>query len=203
MSIMKQIHTILLASLALLTTSCGYALRGSETSLPPDVKEIYVPLVENNSPEAGLTRTLTENIKDQLERFGSVVLVDSENEADATLRVKVVDVARSTGSVRSNLDSALQYDTTLRVSAELRRPNGVLLWQDSDISATTTYGTEQGVVSTSSADFVAGGLSSSDLASLGAGGTRGVARAQERSALTALCQKVAERIYDQAIAPEF
>lgn len=195
---------IALGAFTILTlSSCGYTLRGSETSLPPDVKSIYVPLIENNSPEGGLTRILTESVKDQLDKYGSVNLVDSESEADATLRVKVLDVERSTGAVRSNVDTAVQYDTTLRVAAELRRTNGVIIWQDPALSATTTYGTEQGVVSTGSADFVAGGLSSSDLASLGVGGTRGVARAQEQSSLASLSDKIAQQIYDAAVAPEF
>ncbi len=192
----RVIVLIVLSCLA----GCGYTFQGSGSVLPPDVKNIYVPRVENNSAEQGMATTMTEALRDRFERFGVVTIVESINEADAVLNAKILKIKRGTRTTTSNTDTALQQETTLSVAAELRRVTGPILWKDGEISVSRSFGTDSQVVVTSSADFSESALSGSDLSGLN---TREIARGQEQEALAALADDVATKIYDGAVAPEF
>lgn len=179
---------------------CGYSFVGAGSVLPPDVKSVYVPVVENASTEPTVSGALTDALQDEFERYGTLRVVDTAGEADAVLKARVVSVKRATASVTSRTDSALQYDTVLALAAELRRTNGQLLWRDPSLSVSRTFGTTSDVVVKSSVDFAAGGLSSRDLGNLD---SREIAREQEQEALALLVEEAAKRIYRSAVLPEF
>jgi outer membrane lipopolysaccharide assembly protein LptE/RlpB len=181
-------------------SGCGYAFSGAGTILPPDVKNIYIPPVENNSTELGLSNTVTEALREQFESYGVVSIVERQSEADAVLTAKVMQVQRNTRTTSSNSDTARQLETTLLLSAELRRVTGPTLWRDDKISISRAFASDANVVVTSSSDFATGSISGSDLANLS---VRDVARGQEAGALTAVAQEAARQIYDAAVAPDF
>ena len=181
-------------------TGCGYSFVGAGSVLPPDVQNVYVPVVQNASTESTVSGALTDALQDEFERYGTLRVVDSASEADAVLQAKVLSVKRSTASVTSRTDSALQYDTVLSIAAELRRTNGQLLWRDPTLAVSRTFGTTSDVVVKSSVDFAAGGLSSRDLGNLD---SREIAREQEQEALALLVEEAAKRIYRSAVLPEF
>ena len=180
--------------------SCGYTFQGSGSVLPPDVKVIAIPLVQNASTEAGLTNVVTESLQDRFERFGVVTVVDDPNEADATLKVRITKVTRNQRTSTSTTDQQLQLDTVLTLAAELRRTSGAVLWRDNNISVSKAFGTTSGVVVTTSPDFASGTLGAADLGSLD---DREVSRGQEQDALRALSDEAASQIYDSAVAPDF
>jgi outer membrane lipopolysaccharide assembly protein LptE/RlpB len=179
---------------------CGYTLQGSGSVLPPDIKVVSIPIVENNTTEPSLTPLLTEALRDRFERFGVVQVVDDLGGADAVLQARIINVNRKTKSVTSNTSTALEYDTTLTVGAVLKRVTGEVLWKVPAMQATRSFGTTSGVVVTSSSDFFGGGLGSADLAGLD---TREISRGQEQEAFTTLTDDMARRIYDESVSPDF
>lgn len=191
---------ILLASGLLLLAGCGYTFQGSGTVLPPDIKRIQIPIVENESTESGLSRVVTEALRDRFERYGVVTIVDNISEADAILNAKILNVRRETETVTSDTDTTLQSNTTLTVAAELKRVTGPILWRDANMSVSRTTGATSSVVVTSSPEFAQGTLGSQQLSALG---SREVERGQESQSLDILADEVARRIYDAAVAPDF
>ena len=197
---MKRICTLLVVTLSLLISACGYTFRGSESALPPDVRNIYIPQVENNSTKLGLSTIVTEAIRDEFDSYGTVTVVDSQNQADAVLKVRILNVLENTGSTRSGSNTALQMQTTIMLAGELKRVTGPVLWRDGAIQATQTFGADSSVVVTSSLDFAGGPSGAGDLAGLS---SREVSRGQEASALSALAANAARQLYDKAVAPDF
>jgi len=181
-------------------TGCGYTFRGSGSALPPDVKAIYIPQVDNNSTKLGLATVLTDAVRDEFDSYGTVSVVDNQNEADAVLKVTIVDVKETTSAVRANTNTSLQMQTTMFLTAELRRVTGAVLWRDTQIRVTQTFGADSSVVVTSSAAFAGGSISSGDLSGLS---SREISRGQEASALNSLSETAARQMYDKAIAPDF
>jgi outer membrane lipopolysaccharide assembly protein LptE/RlpB len=198
---MKQ-NAIFLIALVFMTilTGCGYTFRGSGSALPPDVKAIYIPQVDNNSTKLGLATVLTDAIRDEFDSYGSISVVDNQNQADAVLKVTIVDVKETTSAVRANTNTSLQMQTTMFLTAELRRVTGAVLWRDNQIRVTQTFGADSSVVVTSSAAFAGGSISSGDLSGLS---SREISRGQEASALNSLSETAARQMYDKAIAPDF
>lgn len=182
---------------------CGYALQGGGSVLPPDVKRVWIPRVENSTPEISLTELMTESLRDRFERYGVVEITESMGEADAVLRARVLKVRRATGSVASNTDTDLQRDLSITIGAELRRVSGPVLWRNANLIVTRTYGAQQSVVVTSSPEFAGGTLGASDLNSLGNEGSREIARGQEEEAFASMSEELAQLVYDGAVAPDF
>lgn len=194
------LRSVVLTSLCALLSSCGYTFQGSGSILPPDVKRISIPLVENNSTEPGLATVVTEALRDRFERFGVLVVVDELGDADAVLKATILSVKRDTHSVTSRTDTALQFNTSLSISGELRRVTGPILWRNPRLVVTKPFGATSGVVVTSSSDFAGGSLGSSDLGALD---NREVSRGQEQEAFAALADDAAKKIYDEAVTPDF
>lgn len=182
------------------SSGCGYTLRGSGSILPPDVRRIYVAPVVNNSTESNLGQLMTEALQDSFEQYGAVAVVDNEATADAVLRARVQRVSRGTASSTSRTDQALQQDLTMVVDGELRRTTGGLLWKNPRLSVSKPIGVSANVVVTSSSDFAGSALSGSDLSQLG---TRELSRGQEQEAFEQLVIDVANKVYDEAVAPDF
>lgn len=197
---MTMVKKLLPMILAALVNGCGYGFQGGGSVLPPDVKSVAIPLVENSSTEAGLGTVMTEALRDQFDRFGVVTVLEESGGADAVLRARILSVDRRTSTTTSTTDAALQQDTVLTLAAELRRSDGPVLWRNPALTVTKPFAATRGVVVTSSAAFSESSLGAQDLEGLG---TREVSRGQEQEALQDLAQRAARIIYDQAVAPDF
>ncbi|MEY4700798.1 MAG: hypothetical protein RL326_985 [Pseudomonadota bacterium] len=196
----RNVSSLIALILMTILTGCGYTFRGSGSALPPDVKAIYIPQVDNNSTKLGLATVLTDAIRDEFDSYGAISVVDNQNQADAVLKVTIVDVKETTSAVRANTNTSLQMQTTMFLTAELRRVTGAVLWRDNQIRVTQTFGADSSVVVTSSAAFAGGSISSGDLSGLS---SREISRGQEASALNSLSETAARQMYDKAIAPDF
>ena len=198
---MKRIATLVAVILiTLMVTGCGYTLRGSGSVLPADVKNIYIPRVENGSTELGLADVVTDALRDEFDSYGTVSVVEKQGEADAILKVRIVDVKNTTSTVNAATNTSLQMDTTMLLGGELRRTTGQILWRENNLKVTKEYAANQSVVVTTSPDFASGSISASDLASLS---SRDIARGQEAQALNDLANNAARMIYDKSVAPDF
>ena len=180
-------------------SACGYTFQGSTTSLPPNVRTIYIAPIENKTTESKITVALQEAIREQFERYGVVQTTDQQIGSDATLEVSVLEMKRNTRTANSN-DTALSYDTSLEISGSLKRSNGSILWKDDSFDVSSSYASSSSTLVTSSAEFNEGLLGVQDAKGLS---TRSLARNQEQAAVETLTTNVAKKIYDDAIAPEF
>jgi outer membrane lipopolysaccharide assembly protein LptE/RlpB len=191
---------LFLPVLPILVSSCGYTFRGSGSVLPADVKNIYIPRVENGSTELGLADVVTEALREEFDSYGTVSVVEKQGTADAILKVVINDVKNTTSTVDPTTNTALQMDTTMFIGGELRRTTGQVLWRENNMKVSKGYAANQNVVVTTSPDFASGSISSSDLASLS---SRDISRGQEAQALNDLASDAARMVYDKAVAPDF
>lgn len=194
------IQRMMVLVVCVVVNACGYTLQGSGTVLPPDVKAIYIPQVQNNSTELGLSDTVTEALREQFESYGVVTVVDRQSLADAVLNVKILNVTRTTRTVLGTDDTATQMETTMVLEGELRRTTGPLLWKNNMIRVARGVGTDRSAVVTSSAAFASGSISSTDLQQLS---SREITRSQENEILPNLAAEAARKIYDGSVAPDF
>ncbi len=188
------------ALLCSVLSGCGYTFQGGGSDLPPDIKRVAIPLVENNSTETGLSSLVTEALRDQFERYGVLTVVSEDENPDAVLSARIVSVKRQTGTITAQTESALQLDTVLTLSAEIKRPNGQLLWQVPGMKISKSTAAEKGTVVTSSAAFATSTMGATDLARIS---DREVARGQEQGALENLAEEAARKIYEDAVTPDF
>jgi outer membrane lipopolysaccharide assembly protein LptE/RlpB len=194
------IGRLMILAMCVFLNACGYTLQGSGTVLPPDVKAIYIPQVQNNSTELGLSDVVTEALREQFDSYGVVMVVDRQSLADAVLNVKIQNVTRTTRTVLGTNDTATQMETTMVLEGELRRTTGPLLWRSNMIRVAQGVGTDRSAVVTSSAAFASGSISSTDLQNLS---SREITRSQENEILPNLATEAARKIYDGSVAPDF
>lgn len=65
--------------------SCGYHLVGTSSSLPKDLKKVYIPTFLNNTGQPEVEERLTEAVSKEISRRGVFSLVKSIEEADGVL----------------------------------------------------------------------------------------------------------------------
>jgi hypothetical protein len=156
--------------------------------------------VEKNTTQLGLAQVVGEALQEQFDRYGVITVVEKQSEADALLKVKITDLKRTTRATQSNTDVALSQESTLLMTAELQRVTGQVLWRDTAVKVSRSFGTAAGAVVTSSADFAGGSISGADLSNLSA---REISRGQEQEVLIRLAEDAALMIYNGAVAPDF
>ena len=80
-------HLIIIFCLTFI--SCGfYSLAGS---IPPHIKSISIPLMENQTAEFGLAESITDGILDQFNEVGILSLADPDV-ANSILSGKIIKV---------------------------------------------------------------------------------------------------------------
>jgi|KBSSwiStaDraftv2_1062776.scaffolds.fasta_scaffold411254_1 hypothetical protein len=97
---------VLVASLALAIVSggCGYSLR---TSLPPGIKVVHVPVLENKTAEPGIEDFITQALTQAVVQSARVRIARNAQEADATL----------SGSIVEYRLAAISFDRSANVTA--------------------------------------------------------------------------------------
>ncbi|MDD2941571.1 MAG: LPS assembly lipoprotein LptE [bacterium] len=191
---------LLIASLISLLGGCGYQFQGSGTSLPDDVRAIYIAPVRNDTTELGLSNLMTEALRLRFERYGIVHTVDSARDADAVLQTRVRYLDSQVRNVTGDTDIALELDLVMIVSSELKRRGGQSLWKNSYLETRKPFASVQNVVVTSSSGFASGDVGSANLGNLGA---REVSRGQQEQATQELIEETARRVYLGAVAEKF
>jgi outer membrane lipopolysaccharide assembly protein LptE/RlpB len=195
-----RILKLLFVVLCSVLLACGYSFQGGGSVLPPEVQRIYVPDVVNRSSDPLIGKLLTEALRERFERYGVVQVVDSEGQSDAILRVRVQQIRSSSRSSTAAGDVAQQLSVNVTVAGELQQNSGVVLWKNPLMTVSRSFGNTSGAVVTSSAEFAASGLGSSDVGALN---QRELSRSQQSLALEQIANDVAQRVYDEAVAPDF
>lgn len=114
---------------------CGYSLAGKGTNIPQDIVKIYIQPLENNTSRAQVEQILTQAISDEMVTRRRFSLVNSEAEADAILRGKVLafDVRPSTfGSdgLANNFEITIAADMRFERPPAPGEESGEVVWSN-------------------------------------------------------------------------
>lgn len=127
-----------LVSGILMLCACGYRLQGGPGAIPPDLRRIAVPVMDNRTNEPGLEAVATKIFIEELNRRGTFDVGPTEK-ADAVLQ----------GSIRRIQTSALSHGpdrhaverrVVLTLSLELTRTaSGQTLWKVEEMAFQEGY----------------------------------------------------------------
>lgn len=124
-----MIIRIYIFTLLLFVAGCGYQFSGATHALPGDISRIKVNLFENLTAEPYLESYITASTNLRLMRQSEVVLVESQEAAEAVLQGQILQYRLAAISYDS-LDNIQSYRMTVRVGASLKRlSDGKILWR--------------------------------------------------------------------------
>jgi len=134
-------RALLIFSLLLLLTGCGYHFPGKTGTLPGDVKLVQIPLFANRTAKPQLENKLSNRVSEVFARNKNITLVEQAAQADAVLEGVIRSYTAKALSYNKN-DDISEYRASITVEAKLRQVkdgrllwNGVLSWDESYIAA--------------------------------------------------------------------
>jgi outer membrane lipopolysaccharide assembly protein LptE/RlpB len=89
---MTKRFLVLIVFVAAVVAGCGYHVAGQATHLPPSVKTIAVPALENHTTQYRIEERLTSALVRELLARGKYRVVARPEEADATLRGRITAI---------------------------------------------------------------------------------------------------------------
>ncbi len=121
----------LVVALAMLAVGCGYSLVGRGSNLPPDVREIFIRPLENQTPRSQVEQALTNAIADELVTRQRFAVVQSEAESDAVLAGAVTGFTVTPVTFDAE-GRATEYQIAVIARMSFRRtgPEGAVLWSN-------------------------------------------------------------------------
>ncbi len=110
---MKRMHVIIILSTLIMLTGCGfYSLAGS---IPPHIKSLAIPLVENQTAEFGLSEAVTDNLQASFSEENILRLTD-ERQADSILRATIIGVSdKARAFTKTELVTEYQYQIRMKL----------------------------------------------------------------------------------------
>jgi outer membrane lipopolysaccharide assembly protein LptE/RlpB len=124
---------------------CAYHLARPGENLPPNIKTIAIPVLRNDTSEAGLEALLSDQLRRRFAESGWLKLVDVED-ADVVL-VGVIKKFKTTPISFSTGDFAVEYRASISVSIRLVDRRGNTIWQDPDIVKMREYRADPNIFS--------------------------------------------------------
>lgn len=120
----------LLAAVVLLALSglggCGYSLR---PSLPPHIKTIHIPVLENRTREPGIEDFITQALTQAFVTSGQVKIAESAERADAVLQGTIIEYSL-TSLAFDRSANVTQYRLQIALALTLRdRANNTIIWR--------------------------------------------------------------------------
>lgn len=117
-----------LAALAAGLAGCGYSLRAN---LPPGIRTIHVPVLENRTQEPGIEDFITQALTQAVVTGGRLRIATNAREADASLEGAIVEY-RLTSLAFDSSANVTQYRLVIGLSLTFRdlRQNRVIWKQD-------------------------------------------------------------------------
>lgn len=142
---LKVLSGVLLLTAAIVAAGCGYGFRGTVSYLPPELKTVAIPYLNNDTSEAGLETVITDALIREFNR-SKLLRLEDEAHADLILRGQIVFVG--SGAVAyQNTQTALQRRVEVAVNMDLvRTDNRKIIWrqrgmregEEYDVDADTT-----------------------------------------------------------------
>ena len=137
--------------LGLLAAGCGYSLATPGAGLPPEVRTLYVAEVVGETADPEVRDALGRELRRLIRSRAFFRVAEAQSGADAVLEVRFVGFMTRPVAF-DEFDEVLDYETTMRVDAELMDKAGGVLWRGKAIESTRSHAAVAGaVVSTSSA----------------------------------------------------
>lgn len=123
---------IIFAIILFLTiSSCGpYSFSGTTLT---DIKSIYVPVLDNQTIEYGISEELTDKITTALVADNTLKVVGIDA-ADAYISGQVISYKRSSETYNKE-DQVSEYRVDITVSVKFSKADGSLVWEDVNVSA--------------------------------------------------------------------
>lgn len=123
-----------LLSLCLVLAGCAGSYQLG-TTLPADLRDVYVPAVINESTEPTLHQVATQKLLREIQRDGTLNLVTDEASATTVLEVTVKDVDMSVVTYQANdKHTGKEYRATVRSHVIFRkRATGTVLYEGNPI----------------------------------------------------------------------
>jgi outer membrane lipopolysaccharide assembly protein LptE/RlpB len=120
-----------LVAVAALASGCGYALVGRGSTLPPEVKSVYLKPLENLTPRAQVEQILTRALATELVTRRTFDVASSLEGADAELSGAVTSFVLTPVSFDAE-GRATQYEISIVVNVQLKQivPEKVLYKND-------------------------------------------------------------------------
>lgn len=143
------------AALAAGSAACGYTLATPGAGLPPQVRTLYVAEVEGEVADPEVRDQLARELRRLIRARAFFRVTESQAGADAVLRVRFVNFATRPVAF-DEFDEVLDYETTMRVDAELEDAAGAVLWRGREIESTRSHGAVAGAVVATSSAFQSG-----------------------------------------------
>lgn len=115
---------------SLFFSSCGYHLVGTSSSLPENVKKIYVPTFKNNTNQSEAEERLTDAVSKEISQRGIFQLVKSIEEADGVLNGELNQFELVPVSLDQD-GRALEYQIIVSLKVSLTSPDEKnIYWQN-------------------------------------------------------------------------
>nr|AQQ74781.1 hypothetical protein [uncultured bacterium] len=124
-------RTALAVFLALVSSSCGYALAGRGSFLPDYIRVIGIPPIENRTTYQQADLVLTEKIRTEFIGRGKYTVVPDAAGSDAVLTAEITGIsAQPVAFNESQLASRYLFTMTMRVQLTDTRTSTVLWSND-------------------------------------------------------------------------
>ena len=138
----KRVLILLVLSILLLQ-GCGYHLRGSGDTLPPDVKTVAILPFDNKTFEADIATLLELSLANEFSRVKRLSVVP-EDQADALLTGSITSFKNRPVSF-SSADQVNDYRVEVTVDVKLKYREGEeILWSGKGLREVKDYKVEPG-----------------------------------------------------------
>lgn len=147
------IFALCLMPVALASSGCGYALAGRGSFLPDYIKIIGVPQFENRTTTFGLDKTITEQVRQELQSRGSRFRVLPEGTGDAVIIGTITGL--SVAPVVTNASQlATRYAVTVTANVQFRDTHSnKVLWENPSMQFRDEYPVSTGTTVTDTNQF--------------------------------------------------
>jgi hypothetical protein len=123
-------RAVLILTLAIASSGCGYALAGRGSFLPDYIKVVGIPPIENRSTFLQVEQVLTEKIRSEFIGRGKYTVVPEASGSDAVLTGEITGVsAQPVGFSETQLASRYLLTMTMRVQLTDARTS-MVLWSN-------------------------------------------------------------------------
>lgn len=177
--------------------ACGYNFPGEGRTLPGGATTLYIEKFENRTRDAGLENFVLEAIQTEIARRGQFTMEPDRSAAQLALEGAILSIEKRPVAFSSS-DEALQYQTYVTVSAQLRdTTSGNVVWRIASLREGESYGAVANTVVTDSPDFLTGStLNPQDIAQLS---DVQLSEAQEREALDRVLENLSRDLYNAMV----
>ncbi len=128
----RDMRAVLILTLAMVSSSCGYALAGRGSFLPDYIRVIGIPPIENRSTFPQVELVITDKIRTEFIGRGKYRVVPDPTGSDAVLSGEIIGISAQPVSFNENqLASRYLFIMTMKVQLTDTRTNMVLWSNDS------------------------------------------------------------------------